>query len=346
MKEPGGSGVDGLGLIEFGTEVLHGLVGARIGQGMKTDMKGVGVGIGKDISRGVQDFAHQRPPFIFIASIMSRQQTDESGLGAEGHHFDDGGKQLSFWIQLNDGGGILHLLQRHARGIHYRWIELDPRLKIAQAHVELLERVERHVRAHVAVAIAVAAGEKLPFAQSDVKLRGAAMELRVYAEDPDNNFFPSPGKVTHLRRPLGPGIRLDECVFEGWTVPLEYDPLLGKMIAWGNDRQEVILRLKRGLAEYAIGGIKTNLSFFRQILDHPDFLAGRLDTGLVDRMLAERRHIGEDQRERVERLAALAAVVFACSTPGRDGASRVAGRSESRWKIAGRQALLDRKPRP
>ncbi len=224
--------------------------------------------------------------------------------------------------------------------LKFYFLEMNARLQVEHTVTELVTGLDL-----VKLQIAVAAGEKLPFAQSDVALRGAAMELRVYAEDPDNNFFPSPGTVTYLRRPLGPGIRLDECIFEGWTVPLEYDPLLGKMIAWGNDRQEAILRLKRGLEEYAIGGIKTNLSFFRQILDHPDFLAGRLDTGLVDRMLAERGQKGEDQRENLERLAALAAVVFECSTPSPDGASGVAGRTESRWKIEGRQALLDRRPR-
>src|SRR6202007_385635 len=102
----------------------------------------------------------------------------------------------------------------------------------------------------VKLQMAIAAGEALPFRQNDIDIRGHAIECRIYAEDPDNNFFPSPGKILDGRVPTGPGIRLDEGIYPGWTVPNEYDPLLGKLIAWGGDRSEAIARMRRALDEY------------------------------------------------------------------------------------------------
>ena len=112
------------------------------------------------------------------------------------------------------------------------------------------------------------------------------MECRIYAEDPDNHYFPSPGKITLLLAPSGPGIRHDSGIYEGWTVPIDYDPLLAKLIGYGTDRKQTIGRLLRALNEYFVGGIKTNLSLFRRILNDPDFQAGNLDTGYLDRLLA------------------------------------------------------------
>ena len=121
----------------------------------------------------------------------------------------------------------------------------------------------------------VASGEKLPFTQEDVKLRGHAIECRIYAEDPDNHFFPSPGQITRLISPSGPGIRRDSGMYEGWTVPIDYDPLLAKLVGYGETRDDAINRLRRALYEYFVGGIKTNISLFRRILHDPDFCAGK-----------------------------------------------------------------------
>ena len=124
--------------------------------------------------------------------------------------------------------------------------------------------------------IRIAAGEKLPFRQEDVRIRGHAIECRIYAEDPDNNYFPSPGKITLLLSPSGPGIRRDSGMYEGWTVPIDYDPLLAKLIGYGTDRAQAISRLTRALHEYFVGGIKTNISLFRRILTDADFQAGKV----------------------------------------------------------------------
>ena len=124
-------------------------------------------------------------------------------------------------------------------------------------------------------AIRIAAGEPLPFAQQEVALRGHAIECRIYAEDPDNNFFPSPGKIASWRAPHGPGIRLDDGVYAGLTVPGDYDPLLAKLIVSGSDRAEALARSRRALGEFVAAGIKTNARLFVDILDDPDFVARR-----------------------------------------------------------------------
>ena len=136
--------------------------------------------------------------------------------------------------------------------------------------------------------IHLANGEPLPFSQQDIQIRGHAIECRIYAEDPDNHYLPSPGKITLLQLPSGPGIRRDSGMYEGWTVPMDYDPLLAKLIGYGTDRDQAIGRVRRALNEYFVGGIKTNLPLFRRILSHPDFRAAKIDTGFLDRLLKEK----------------------------------------------------------
>ena len=163
-------------------------------------------------------------------------------------------------------------------------------------------------------------------------MQGAAIECRIYAEDPENNFFPSPGAIRILRTPAGPGIRDDSGVFEGWTVPIDYDPLISKLVAWAPSRGEAIQRMQRALKEYQVEGIKTNLAFFREVLNHPDFRAGDFDTGFIDRWLRERP--GRAQVSEIEiDLAAIAAALFD-AIPAPDGDSTSAPKSS--WKVAAR----------
>jgi len=145
-----------------------------------------------------------------------------------------------------------------------------------------------------------------------VRIRGHAIECRIYAEDPDNNYFPSPGKITLLLAPSGPGIRRDSGMYEGWNVPLDYDPLLAKLIGYGTDRDQAIGRLRRALNEYFVGGIKTNISLFRRILNHPDFQAAKIDTGFLDRLLKQKdaqTNLPADSQ--AAEVAAIAAGMFA-----------------------------------
>jgi acetyl-CoA carboxylase biotin carboxylase subunit len=187
----------------------------------------------------------------------------------------------------------------------------------------------------------VAMGEPLPIRQEEVRLRGHAIECRIYAEDPENNFFPSPGLITRLVQPGGPGIREDCAVFAGWTVPLDYDPMLSKLVAFAETREMAIDRMLRALEEYVIGGIKTNIGLFRRILTDADFRAARIDTGYLERMLAAGPAVGSApmQESVSEDVVALAAALFAAFAKRETVPVGDVG-TESRWAEAGRRERL------
>jgi acetyl-CoA carboxylase, biotin carboxylase subunit len=230
--------------------------------------------------------------------------------------------------------GTIEFLVDSARNFYF--LEMNTRLQVEHPVTELVTGLDL-----VHLQLRIAAGEKLPFSQADVALRGHAIECRIYAEDPENNFFPSPGKITTLLRPSGPGVREDTGVYPGWTVPLDYDPMLAKLIVHAPDRNAAIARMRRALDEYFVGGIKTNLPLFRRILEHPDFVAGLLDTGFLDRLLAvtaAAKGSGQDLAE----IAAVSAALFAATAPqrnGQNGGSAGSGRKtieDSRWKRTAR----------
>jgi acetyl-CoA carboxylase biotin carboxylase subunit len=221
------------------------------------------------------------------------------------------------------------------RNKSFYFLEMNTRLQVEHPVTELITGLDL-----VHLQIRIAAGEKLPFTQDGVRLRGHAIECRVYAEDPDNNYFPSPGKITLLLGPSGPGVRIDSGMYEGWTVPIDYDPLLAKLIGYGADREQAIAHLTRALNEYFVGGIKTNIPLFRRILRDPDFRAARLDTGFLDRLL--KRNEANPADSRSAEVAAIAAAMFAAlgsATAGSSAAdeSRAASNSDSNWKSASRR---------
>ena len=221
---------------------------------------------------------------------------------------------------------------------NFYFLEMNTRLQVEHPVTELTTGLDL-----VHLQIRIAAGEKLPFRQEDVVLRGHAIECRIYAEDPDNNFFPSPGKITLLLLPSGPGIRRDSGMYEGWTVPIDYDPLLAKLIGYGTDRAQATSRLTRALNEYFVGGIKTNISLFRRILNDEDFRAGRLDTGFLDRLLARPAQTVNADAGAAE-VAAIAAGLFAVLEPGTavNGNANTASDEQpsSAWKKAARSEAL------
>ena len=215
---------------------------------------------------------------------------------------------------------------------NFYFLEMNTRLQVEHPVTEMVTGLDL-----VQMQLRVAMGEPLGIRQEDVQLRGHAIECRVYAEDPENNFFPSPGLITRLVQPGGPGIREDCAVYPGWTVPLEYDPMLSKLVAFGETREVAIDRMLRALGEYVIGGIKTNLSLFRRILMDADFRAARIDTGYLERLLAA-GSVAEGP-EVPEDVGALAVALFVAlereAAPGTVSASQ-----ESRWGLAGRQEGL------
>jgi acetyl-CoA carboxylase biotin carboxylase subunit len=176
----------------------------------------------------------------------------------------------------------------------------------------------------------VAAGEPLPFTQDDLRQRGHAIECRVYAEDAEAGFLPSPGRITALRTPSGPGIRDDSGVYEGWEVPVHYDSLLSKLIAYGPDRGQAMARLRRALREYKVLGVRTTLPFFERLLDHPDFASGQYDTGIVARVMA----VPAPRDPALDEAAAIAAALHAFRARRSQVAAAPAS-GGSPWRAAG-----------
>jgi acetyl-CoA carboxylase biotin carboxylase subunit len=215
---------------------------------------------------------------------------------------------------------------------------MNTRLQVEHPVTELVTGLDL-----VHLQILTAAGARLPFEQSDLQLRGHAIEVRIYAEDPDNNFFPSPGKISRLLTPSGPGIREDSGIYEGWTVPLDYDPMLSKLIAYAPSREQAIRRMRRALNEYFIGGIASNLGLFRQILDDENFVSGEIDTGYLDRLLAVRITRPSSEASSNETIAAIAAAL-AQATNGRNGNSGAKSAAPppngGKWKSIGRREAL------
>jgi len=215
---------------------------------------------------------------------------------------------------------------------HFYFLEMNTRLQVEHPVTELVTGLDL-----VKLQIKVAAGEKLPLRQEDITMRGAAVECRIYAEDPWNNFFPSPGKITRLRTPSGPGVRDDSGVYEGWTVPIEYDPLISKLAAWGATREEALNRMQRALREYQIEGIKSNIGFFLEVLRHPDFRSADFDTGFIDRWL-KNRETDATAKPPERDLAAIAAAIFhsdRSATPA-DTPKQI----DSLWKLEARRRGL------
>jgi acetyl-CoA carboxylase biotin carboxylase subunit len=221
---------------------------------------------------------------------------------------------------------------------NFYFLEVNTRLQVEHPVTEQVTGLDL-----VKLQIAIAAGHRLPFAWETITPRGHAMEVRLYAEDPDNNFFPSPGKILSRQTPSGPGIRLDDGVYEGWTVPNDYDPLLSKLIAWGNSREETIARLRRALDEYTVTGIKTNAGLFRRILTDPEFLRADIHTKWLDELLHRPQAVQEEQGSTAD-VVAIAAAFWEAAQNTSNANSVASEGSPSRWKFEGRREQLDRTP--
>ncbi|HEY6272060.1 MAG TPA: acetyl-CoA carboxylase biotin carboxylase subunit [Terriglobales bacterium] len=236
--------------------------------------------------------------------------------------------------------GTVEFLVDAARNFFF--LEMNTRLQVEHPVTELVTGLDL-----VQLQLRIASGERLPFRQEEISLRGHAMECRIYAEDPDNNFFPSPGKITRLLEASGPGVRLDSGVYEGWTVPLDYDPMLAKLIVYAPDRASALARMRRALDEYFVGGIKTNLPLLRRILEHQDFVAGEIDTGFLDRLLTAAAAPG--LKDGLEEVAAVSAALFTAmggavaTVNGPSARERRSGEEESAWmRAARREGVLRR----
>jgi acetyl-CoA carboxylase, biotin carboxylase subunit len=184
----------------------------------------------------------------------------------------------------------------------FHFIEVNPRIQVEHPVTEMvtgLDLVHEQLR--------LAAGHSLRYAQEYIDLRGAAIEARVLAEDPAQNFIPAVGKVSYLKEPGGPGIRVDSALYHGMPVTTDYDSMLAKVIAWGENREAAISRLRRALREFQIGGVMTDLEFLTKVVESGPFVTGRIDTTYLDTFQPQSN--GEDRA--LTRDAALAAALLA-----------------------------------
>jgi len=174
-----------------------------------------------------------------------------------------------------EGAGTVEFLVDRKLAFHF--LEMNTRVQVEHAVTEMVTGIDI-----VKAGIRIAAGEPMGLRQGDVGVHGWAIEHRIYAEDPDKNFMPSPGTITAYRPPEGPGVRNDSGVYLGAEVTVYYDPLIAKLICWGRDREEALARSRRALAEYVVKGVKTSIPFHRRVLENAKFLSGHFDTSFID----------------------------------------------------------------
>jgi acetyl-CoA carboxylase biotin carboxylase subunit len=220
----------------------------------------------------------------------------------------------------------------------FYFLEMNTRLQVEHPVTELVTGIDL-VQAQLRIAV----GEPLAYRQEEIRLRGAAIECRIYAEDPAYNFRPSPGRITVLQPPAGPWVRDERGVFAGGDVSPFYDPMISKLVVWGGTRQEAIARMRRALGEYVIGGIKTTIPFHQWLMDDEDFLAGRLDTGFIERRYHPQAAPHDELTEDVALVAAVLDHWQATRQAAAAPISPSAHESVSPWKLAGRVDLMRRR---
>ena len=182
-------------------------------------------------------------------------------------------------VNYEGAGTIEFLVDKDSN--HY-FLEMNTRLQVEHPITEWVVGVDL-----VREQIRIASGEKLSHKQSDIRQTGHAIECRIYAEDPDNRFMPSPGTIAQITQPSGPGVRIDGYVYPGYSIPLYYDPMISKLITWAETRDKAIQRMKRALREYRISGVKTSIKFLERVMENKQFTGGIYDTHFIDENLAQ-----------------------------------------------------------
>mgnify|MGYP001101267069 FL=1 len=175
-----------------------------------------------------------------------------------------------------NAGTIEFLLDREDR---FYFMEMNTRIQVEHPVTEWVTGVDL-----VKAQIKIAAGEKLEFAQKDIRIQGHAIECRINAENPEKGFRPSPGTIEDLYLPGGKGIRIDTAVYSGYTIPVHYDSMIAKLIVWGKGRKEAIRKMQSALGEVIIEGVDTNVDYQYEILHHPDYLEGNIDVEFIQRI--------------------------------------------------------------
>ncbi len=231
-------------------------------------------------------------------------------------------------------GTIEFLLDRDG---NFYFLEMNTRLQVEHPVTEMVTGVDI-----VKEQLAIASGRRMRYRQEDIVPKGWAIECRITAEDPYNGFLPSSGRVVMLQEPTGPGVRVESGIYEGFEVSFYYDPMIAKLVVWGETRAEAILRMRRALREYRIGGIRTSIPFHQQIMDHTEFIWGTFDTEFLERRMGGSLP-QRSKLEEWERVAAIAATLVAHER-GRRAVilSRTSNGSASSWKQVARLEAMRR----
>lgn len=201
--------------------------------------------------------------------------------------------------------GTVEFLMDSKRNFYF--LEMNTRLQVEHPVTELITGLDL-----VKEQISVAFGNNLSFKQNELKINGHALECRIYAEDPSNNFLPSTGQILHYVSPSGPGVRVDSGFDNGSHITVHYDPLISKLVCWADNRNYAIERMLRALSEYVIGGLITNISFLKIIIDHPSFRKGEFDINFLNNefMSSLQKLIENKNNKEIERVSAIFAAIL------------------------------------
>ena len=237
-------------------------------------------------------------------------------------------------VGYSNAGTVEFLLDRSGR---FYFLEMNTRLQVEHPVTEMVTGIDI-----VKEQLAIASGRRLRWDQAEIAFKGHAIECRINAEDPYNNFLPQTGLITSLLEPTGPGVRLESSIYAGWEVSLFYDPMLAKLIVWGETRAEAILRMRRALAEYRIGGVHTTIPFHQQMMDNIRYQGAQFDTQFVDGPDGFRMSAAPSRD-----LAKVAAIAAALVEHERDQEAVILGASGSEqrvqvspWKQIGRTGAM------
>lgn len=246
------------------------------------------------------------------------------------HEMGQAAVKVASAVDYRNAGTVEFVVDNNKK---FYFLEMNTRLQVEHPVTEMVTGIDL-----VKCQIEIAAGLPLAFRQEDIKPNGCSLQCRIYAEDPDNDFMPSPGKILHLRVPSGGlGIRDDNGIYEGYEVPMEYDPLLSKLITWGQTRTEAIHRMLRALSEYQVYGIRTTVPFFKRILRHPQFFAGDYNTHFIPNM-----EKAKDGDEAIDELIALIAAGIKSYCESKGGLGFRQKQKMSNWKTQGRWQSLNK----
>jgi len=230
-------------------------------------------------------------------------------------------------VNYNNAGTVEFLLDKNK---NFYFLEVNARIQVEHPITELTTGIDL-----VKQQILIASGEKLSLQQKELSQRGHSIECRIYAEDPYNNFLPSSGKILFFQEPRGPGIRHDCGIYSGYEVSIFYDPILAKLIVWAEDRESACRKILKALDEYVILGIKTIVQFLKEIISHPEFLAGNIHTNFINEYFTKREKITKEKKNLP--LALLSAAIYS-SNQTRSAVQYVSSEKKeySPWKTLGK----------